>query len=61
MMPRLFELQLGAWALIILIFFILREFWTWYWKINQMVDLLRSIDLSLQSLPTVQQMRRRAP
>jgi hypothetical protein len=48
-------------AFLIGIFLILREFWTWYWKINQMIELLRSIDLSLQSLPTVQQMRRRAP
>jgi hypothetical protein len=56
-----FQQQLAIFGILIVIFFVLREFWTWYWKISQMVELLQSIDLSLKALPAVQQMRRRAP
>ncbi len=34
-------------ALFALIFLALREFFCWYWKINQMVAILESIDHSL--------------
>ena len=34
-------------ALFALIILALREFFCWYWKINQMVDILESIDYSL--------------
>ncbi len=27
----------------------------WYWRINEAIDLLRSIDFSLQQLPAVRQ------
>ncbi len=35
----------GVFVLLILlvVFLILREFWCWYWKINQMVRLLREV------------------
>ncbi|MDA1000681.1 MAG: hypothetical protein O2807_09250 [bacterium] len=31
-----------------LIFFLFREFFCWYWKLNKIVDLLQSIDRRLQ-------------
>ena len=35
----------------IIIFLVMREFWCWYWKINERIDLLRSIDSKLPELP----------
>ncbi len=35
----------------IAIFLVMREFWCWYWKINERIDLLRSIDSRLSGLP----------
>jgi hypothetical protein len=32
----------------VLLFFLTREFWCWYWKINERVNLLKSIDESLK-------------
>lgn len=34
--------------IIIVLFLILREFWCWYWKINEIRDLLRQISQSLK-------------
>lgn len=34
-------------VILIIIFFITREVWCWYWKINEIVDLLQSIDQKL--------------
>ena len=48
-------------GIVFLIFLVIREFWTWYWKINRMVALLVSIDQSLKALPAVQQLRKDAP
>jgi len=32
------------------VFFVLREFWTWYWKQSQQLEVLKSIDASLKTL-----------
>jgi hypothetical protein len=32
-------------------FFVLREVWCWYWKVNKVVALLESIDRTLKMLP----------
>jgi hypothetical protein len=37
----------------LVIFLATRWFWCWYFKINEMVKLLKSIDASLQQLPAV--------
>jgi hypothetical protein len=47
--------QLLAWAgalsfIGLVVFFLLREFWTWYWKQSQQVELLKDIKASLQRL-----------
>ena len=34
----------------IVLFFLLREFWTWYWKQSEQVALLRDIKASLERL-----------
>ena len=34
-------------AFILIVFLIAREFWCWYWKINEIKDLLKSIDQKL--------------
>jgi len=34
----------------LVVFFILREFWTWYWKQSEQVALLKEIRTSLQHL-----------
>lgn len=39
------------------IFFLLREFFCWYWKLNRIVDLLQSIDRRLEA----QEMRAARP
>ncbi len=33
----------------IIVFLITREFWCWYWKINEMKELLKSIDQKLNN------------
>lgn len=33
----------------IVVFFITRELWCWYWKINEIRDLLKSIDQKLSN------------
>jgi len=33
----------------IVVFFITREFWCWYWKINEIRDLLKSIEQKLRN------------
>ena len=35
-------------AILIIVFLITREFWCWYWKINEMKELLKSIDQNLE-------------
>jgi len=40
-------------VLFFIVFFITRWFWCWYFKINQVVKVLESIDLSLRQLPAV--------
>jgi hypothetical protein len=40
-------------VLSLVIFLATRWFWCWYFKINEMVKLLKSIDASLQQLPAV--------
>lgn len=44
---RWLEINAGAGVFLLLIllvaFLVLREFWCWYWKINQMVSLLREV------------------
>jgi hypothetical protein len=47
-------IAVAVWFLISLI---LREFMCWYWKINQALRLLESIDESLKQLPTVSRSR----
>lgn len=37
----------------IVVFLIFREVWCWYWKINEAIKLLQSIDESLKQLPAV--------
>jgi hypothetical protein len=49
-----------ALVILLLIALVIREFWTWFWKINRMVELLVSIDRSLKALPAVQQMQKDA-
>lgn len=34
----------------LVVFLILREFWTWYWKQSEQVALLKSIDRHLEQL-----------
>ena len=34
----------------LVLFLILREFWTWYWKQSQQLDVLKSIDRHLEQL-----------
>jgi len=41
----------------LVIFLVTRWFWCWYFKINEMVNLLKSIDASLQQLPAVAKSR----
>lgn len=53
--------DLVQWAVLIGLCLAIREFWTWYLKINQLVSLLKSIDASLKELPAVQQARRMVP
>lgn len=36
--------------LALVVFVVLREFWTWYWKQSEQVELLKSIAKSLQLL-----------
>ena len=53
---RWLELNAGAGVFLLLIFLVaflvLREFWCWYWKINQMVSLLREVrDLLARKSP----------
>ena len=36
--------------LALVVFVLLREFWTWYWKQSEQVRLLRSIDRHLEQL-----------
>lgn len=33
----------------IVVFLVTREFWCWYWKINEIRDLLKSINLKMES------------
>jgi hypothetical protein len=40
-----------------LFFLVTRWFWCWYFKINELVNLLKSIDASLQQLPAVAKAR----
>ena len=35
---------------LVVVFFVLREFWTWYWKQSEQVALLKSIDAHLARL-----------
>lgn len=37
----------------IVAFLVFREVWCWYWKINEAIKLLQSIDESLKQLPAV--------
>ncbi|HVA39543.1 MAG TPA: hypothetical protein VNF49_02680, partial [Candidatus Binataceae bacterium] len=39
------------------IFLVTRWFWCWYFKINELVNLLKSIDASLRQLPAVAKAR----
>ncbi len=32
----------------IVVFLVTREFWCWYWKINEIRDLLKSINLKME-------------
>jgi hypothetical protein len=34
-------------AILIVVMLIVRQFWLWYWKINETVSLLKSIDAKL--------------
>ena len=43
--------------ILVAIFFILREFFCWYWKLNRIVDLLQRIDGRLEA----QEMRAARP
>ena len=36
-------LVIVAIAVVIAIFLVIREFWTWYWKINELLRVLRGI------------------
>jgi hypothetical protein len=42
-----------AFAVAVGLFLLLRMFWLWYFRINEIVRLLRSIDESLRQLPAV--------
>jgi hypothetical protein len=52
--------QPGAWphaellifAIALVFFLVIREFWCWYFKINRVVRLLESIEASLRTLPS---------
>ena len=33
----------------IVVFLVTREFWCWYWKINEIRDLLKSINLKMEN------------
>jgi hypothetical protein len=48
-------------GIVVVVLLVIRDFWTWFWKINRMVQLLESIDRSLKALPAVQQIRKDAP
>ena len=43
-LPRII---IGIIVITIVVFFITREFWCWYWKINEIRDLLKSIEQKL--------------
>ena len=45
----IFPIILGI-GFIIIIFLIFRAFWLWYWKINNIVELLEGIDSKLMVL-----------
>ena len=36
-------------VIMVIVFLITREFWCWYWKINEMKELLKSIDQKLNN------------
>jgi len=48
---------IGVLALIAIagVFMVAREFVLWYWRIDEGIELLRSIDFSLQQLPVVRE------
>ena len=37
-------------CVIIIVFFVLREFWCWYWKLSRMSESLENIDKKLEML-----------
>jgi hypothetical protein len=37
-------------VIILILFFVLREFFCWYWKINKVVTLLTNIDTNLEKI-----------
>ena len=50
---------LGGWEIIFIlvvpiIFILVRRFWLWYWKINERVRLLESIDEKLDVIINIQ-------
>ncbi len=47
------HLELTVPLVIMAIFLALREFVTWYWKINRLLNVLEDIAVSLRTLPSV--------
>jgi hypothetical protein len=43
-------LGLGVLAVLVVVFLVCREFWTWYWKQSEQVELLKSIAASVAAL-----------
>jgi hypothetical protein len=48
-------------AMCVGLFLLLREFWCWYWKINERNQLLRDILMTLREVPVSQPYRSPAP
>ena len=44
-------------VLVLALFLVMRQLMLWYWKVNEVVELLRSIDTSLQAMPAARQHR----
>ncbi len=52
--------EIGAVLAFLAFFLLIREFWLWYFRINQAIRLLESIDASLKCLPAVSNARQLA-
>jgi|GEM_PF-3619977 hypothetical protein len=56
-MSTLIQVAIGAVVVLLLTLELGREVVLWYWRVNDIVRLLESIDASLKCLPAVEQRR----